>query len=165
MRRILFVTGAESSGTRWIADTLSQHPDYEGTKGHRDPLENFWLGDELPKGSYVTRRSIPTGNKGDYAEYLKFEDYDRLLQADELKVIVTVRNPVANIISMKNRRQSVKGNLERAKIQYREAYKHLFRFLVENDVDYLLFPVESTSGDSVRALFKFMGLSDHPARS
>lgn len=168
--RLILVTGPESSGTRWIASLISQHPQVDiGTDGtHADPLDDFWnyRTDVVPKGTIVTRRSLPAGRNGDAARYLDFDDFDRL-PLNDLKVVVTVRHPWANARSMAHSRKSVRQNMSSAVNQLWAAYLHVFDYLRRHHIGYVLLPIESVvvdGSDAIRALFPLLGLEPYTVK-
>ena len=154
---IILICGPESSGTRFIAECFSQHPMFKGTKGHDDPLDDFWTGGKLPKGNYVTRRSIPSGLPGEKARYMSFPPLRRL--RGDIFAVVTVRSPFANIASWVAGRLSTGGSREKAWRQYEAAYRRLFLWL--QDIPYLVLPLEAVVLDGEKAIngcFRLMGL-------
>lgn len=162
MGSLILVTGAESSGTRWISSLLSQHPEITGPDGgHEDPLDDFWARrtDEIPEGNIVTRRSLPAGVDKGKAEYLDFEDFTRLEKFEPV-TIVTVRHPWANMHSMVANRASVSRRFDKAMNQYRAAYLWLFEFLLRNQCPYLILPLEALVLDgegAVQSIFRLLG--------
>ena len=160
---VVLVTGPESSGTRWIAGVLGQHPSFDHAPkgGHKDPLDAFWALEthELPSGMILTRRSLPAGVGNHVARYMQFEDFSALNNAaDSLTVIAVVRSPWANISSWTKNRASVSGDRNRAKEQYHAAYRHIHPW-----IDYYL-PLEAVildGSDALSGLCRLMGFPEH----
>ena len=142
----ILVVGPESSGTRWLAETIAQHPIFADSKplsGHKDPLDYFWDGGsarsflEMGIGAnhVVTRRSLPSAKTSDSsATYMEFDDFGRLQDlcvnsGFNLHVLICVRSPEANISSWYTSRSSALGDRKKAEEQYKAAYKHLISWL------------------------------------
>lgn len=166
MRRVILITGPESSGTRYLAGALAQHPDLMGPDGGvADPLDDFWERDVdfISSGQWVTRRSLPAGRNGNAAMFMDFDDLDRLHGAcDELMLIITTRSPAANLASWVRKRRSV-GRLYDARRQYEAAYRHVFAFLSRHpDVRFLFLPLEAMlldGGPARDGIFRLLGLA------
>lgn len=158
-RHCILLVGPESSATRWVAGTLSQHPDILGPSGsHPDPLDNYWAQQaealfqaNANDSTYVlTRRSLPSGNDlNKPARYLEFDDFEAFGKACEssnthLTVLVLTRSPEANIYSWHQSRASAAGSKSKAVAQYRAAYKHLMSWLIqENAPEFWFISLES----------------------
>ena len=185
-KKVLLVIGPESSGTRWIARLIGSHPAVlgrtgEGGTAHQaDALSDVWNGlmsEPLPRlpdfgncSAILTRRSLPHGPAGGGpAAYLEFVDLERfhdvcVRDKAELFVIVTSRSPAAHLASWTLERASTGRDWERATQQYRAAYGHLFRFLVNRDVKYLMTSMEGFAldgGEYLNGLFRLIGLPEH----
>lgn len=178
MRLVILLTGPESSGTRFLASALATHPDIEGpTGGHEDPLDAFWAGDDASlakrlerNACLLTRRSIPSGPAaGQAAGYMKFDDFDRLHRVvsgkgGTLVLLLTARSPWPHLVSWRERRASVRGSWSRSVAQYGAAYRHVFRFVENSDVPFLLLPLEAAildRGDAIRGVWRLLGLREH----
>ncbi len=175
-RRCVLVAGPESSGTRWIAGLLSQHPLALGTSGeHEDPLQKFWSGEggafpaEFMDGGYqllVTRRSLPSSRDlSSPANYLQFDDLRRLdtlceERGIELVLVITTRSPLANLQSWTDERASTSGEFGKAIAQYHASYRFLFDTLA-SDIPYWFVSLEGAVSEGaayVSSLFRLLGL-------
>lgn len=188
---MLLVIGPESSGTRVVTQTLSQHPHILGTPAaqkHMDVLDDVWLALEaddietaislfpdLSNYSVIlTRRSMPHGAIGVSATYMKFASMHRLKQlCDRLSIrlvlAITTRSFVPHLISWTTARQSAQGSIEKAHTQYKAAYFTLFGFLQDApDVAFFLVSLESLLLDddlAIQSIFQLLNLPPyHPGR-
>lgn len=177
IKTCILVLGAESSGTRFVAGLMSQHPQIAGMGNtHSDLLNEFWKnGDEntleeafLKNDVILTRRSIPSGVENNAARFLQFDSYDRLSdfcheKGYVLKVVITTRSPYANIASWSRSRVSPGQSAAMAEKQYQQAYKHIFRWLLDREeIEYWIVSIEGFLHESsyyLNALFCKLGLS------
>ena len=173
----ILVVGPESSGTRVIADIISQHPDICSHRGgHDDILNEYWnsgnqniLQEVIQKQDIIlTRRSMPSGYGSRAAKFLEFDDLEKFaLDCDllgvEISVVITTRSPQANLISWQRSRVSVSGSISKAISQYQASFKHLFLWL--NNQPNILYWVISLEGCIhegrmyFEALYELLGLN------
>ncbi len=181
--RILLVIGPESTGTRVLTTTLSQHPAISGSPDateHEDCLAEVWrhleVGDSdaalatLRANDHplvLTRRSLPASARaGVGARFCEFVDLDAFADVAaragrSVTVFLTVRDPLANLASWVHNRHSTQGSLASAHTQYREAIAHAVDFVTRRDIPYLVTPLEAlgTGGAAyVNGLFSVLGL-------
>lgn len=185
-KKVILVTGPESSGTRWVARLVGGHPRVlyhraAGAAEHSpDALAAVWnsLGGEvlptLPAigdhDAVVTRRSLPHGPAdGGAARFLQFVDLDRfgeacLASGATLMVLVTTRSPAAHLASWTRERASVSRNWQKTVRQYHAAYGHLFSFLGRSGVAFLITSLEGfvLEGPAyLNGIFRLLGLPEH----
>lgn len=193
MKKVLLVVGPESSGTRLLTEILSAHPLIIGTSNslkHHDILDSTWRylekseidlaksellqiveNYQYHQAQYIlTRRSIPHASQlGEPAQYMKFPDFEQLYQLCcqldlELTVLVLNRSPVANLVSWTLNRASTQKNLDKAMTQYHEAYRHLFRFLINTNLKFYLVSLESLFLEKqkyIQSIFSILNLPQH----
>lgn len=179
IKTCILVVGPESSGTRWLAGALSQHPDIIGPSGgHEDPLDEFWSGAEVEnidelgfaQKFLLTRRSVPSGHLyNSAAEYMEFDDLSRLKDLCRrsgyvLQVLITVRSAEANISSWESSRVSAGGSRRQARTQYLSAYRHLMKWLCSDDtLPFWFYSFEAVllEGNTyINSLYRLLGLSE-----
>lgn len=177
-RNLFLVVGAESTGTRYLTDLLTQHPDVygpENAKYHNDILDEVWnssdakLPEELMQyNNIITRRSMPHSRKPKQsARYLDFPDLYKVIlmagsQYRHLTLLVTVRSPTANLTSWTLERASASRKYTYAYIQYQLAYRNIFEFISKHSVNYYICPYEAILLDGasyMNSLYLELGLS------
>lgn len=181
--RVLLVIGPESTGTRILTTTLSQHPAISGSPDaveHEDCLASVWRclerGDVDAASSalranehplILTRRSLPASARaGIGARFCDFADLDAFADVAaragrSVTVFLTVRDPLANLASWVQSRYSTQGSLASAHTQYREAIAHAVDFVTRRDIPYLITPLEALGAGGasyVNGLFSVLGL-------
>lgn len=176
-KKVILVLGPESSGTRITSNVLSQHPEidfFTGNDGHHDRLDVVWdnldnddIKIESENEYILTRRSLPH-SRGDGAN-AKFEDYFNLKKfyervnsnGMELILIVTIRDPISNLCSWAKNRKSTEGSMDKAYQQYKSATLYIFDFIKNNDVNFIISPLESLvlgGEDYINSIFNLIGL-------
>ena len=183
MQKIVLAIGPESSGTRVLTRVLSAHPQICGTSDaekHADVLDDVWYAIEkgrlataetlFPRTDapvILTRRSMPHGIKpGKPAKYCHFAKLDQFrevvhLSGRRLVVLVTVRNPIANLASWSTQRASAGRDISKAFVQYEESFNYLFRFLRGSKTPFMVAPLESLILDKldyINCMFKALGV-------
>lgn len=178
MPKIIVVIGPESSGTRVISNILAQHPDIAGHHKmgeHHDLLDEVWQGNDealsqLPQTLYIlTRRSLPHGKPDAEAKFMVFPDlhaFHSLCGSAGLQIVmlITTRSPLANFASWFHMRTSHEGSRGKVEHQYRNAYRHIFEFLICTGVDYLILSLEALLLDKqlyMQSIFQLLGLPPH----
>lgn len=170
--------GPESTGTRYVADLLSRHPEVDlGTVGHKDPFDRYWDTQELEDvwpvvarhRVIVTRRSIPSGaTSGSAASYFTHPPLLNLIRGlrskgVEVRLLITFRNPSACISSVANARQSAKRSHVSARKQLQWAYRYIAGLLVRfDDIEFSFFSLEDfllNPRDAAASLFLEQSLS------
>ncbi len=176
---VVLVAGPESSGTRVLTQALSRHAKIRGAPDaleHGDRLDAVWQLLEQghaaaaeqampkPRGSILlTRRSMPhgfaPGVNARYRRYPKFDAFAEVCRARELRlaVLITVRDPIANLVSWSASRASAQGSMERAYVQYHESLGRLVRFASRRRLPYLVCPLEAFLLDGERYLNNIFG--------
>lgn len=172
----MLVLGPESTATRWIADTLSMHPDVAlGTSNHKDPLDEFWstentdvLLQAVATGTIVSRRSVPSGVDDAPAEFMSEPPLNELLLMCEntgvqVHILVTSRLRPATVLSGATNRASCQGSLVAARQQYEWAYRSIFALILGfPSLSFTVLSVESLVLDAERAfesLFVELGMA------
>lgn len=181
--RVLLAIGPESSGTRVLTRTLSQHPDVTGTldaEHHADLLDEVWSLLEHGRADdaatalrchdeavLLTRRSMPhaaeAGQGARFANFVDIEAFAAVVAAAgrSLVILITVRDPVANLASWTRSRHSSGQSLESAYTQYRDCLAHAIAAAQRLDAPYLVVPLESmliADAGYWRALFHLLDL-------
>lgn len=156
---IILVCCPESSGTRVMAAHIGTHPDIyyppDESGTHRDPLDMVWTyiknGQyEVAKGRMIealqehrvimSRRSFPHGSiEGErnmaarWMDFPPLEVFARLCEDLDVRLVllVCVRSPMANVVSMMETRRSVRSAegvppAVAAMMQYQSAYASIF---------------------------------------
>lgn len=185
MRAVLII-GPESSGTRFLTEILAAHPQVLGSEDasqHEDVLDDVWFWIQkgkakkalscFPAGDQevvLTRRSMPHAlrpNKAArYRDFVDLDLFNRVVRerCSDLTILVTARNPVANLASWTLSRHSAGKDIDRAITQYQECYAEIFRFVGQTGTPFLVVPMESVLLDPcaqyVNCLFRALGLPE-----
>ena len=177
-KKVIVVTGPESSGTRWITSVLSQSPHVQGMTnvGHKDPLDAWWDKDwtasleamvshKWTTPAVLTRRSYPHGADHHIPNYESF-----LMQCKNAGfapiVLPIVRSPLANMKSWVTSRSSVRGHLGNATKFYEDFYREVLAATAVTQVPFSMISYEGfllEGPDYANAIYRWLGLPEHYA--
>jgi len=180
---VVLVAGPESSGTRVFSAALARHSRITGPQdadGHADRLDPVWQALAArdasaaaarmprPRGRVIlTRRSMPhgaaPGTSARYRTYPKLDAFADVCRDAQLRLalLVTLRDPTANLVSWHKSRASAAGRMEKAYVQYHESLTRLMRFAGRRQLPFLICPLEAylLDGDAFLAsIFAWLGL-------
>lgn len=186
-KKIIFITGAESSATRYIYKCFLTKTKDENIKNkiknfdNYDQLSDVWK--FLEKGNkieakkkleklskkklLISRRSIPYAQhdkvRASFLDFPKFEDFYEIINKKEYDIffIITIRHPIGNIASAANNRASTQGDRNKVFFQYKFAYVKLLELIKNLDLNYFFLPIESIILDkdtAIDAIINVLGI-------
>ncbi|MFW6008912.1 MAG: hypothetical protein ACOCP8_06565, partial [archaeon] len=170
---------------RFFAKILSKHKNIIGPKNpekHFDKFDKIWEAIEYnetekvlelfptPQNGkiYLTRRSIPHALfPGNAAHSFEFPPLEKFINVAKNKgftplLFITVRSPIPNILSWKNKRASGKQSLKITLQQYQNVYPYIFSAVLKTNTQYYILPQESLIVDGnlfIKSIFSLLGLS------
>jgi hypothetical protein len=190
MKLMLIVIGPESTATRAFTKAFSHHPEILGTSQanqHVDVLDVVWqhiengeifeakeyVNQHIKKHVVVTRRSVPhsiaVGKPADYLSFPSLKTFIQLCQDTDYHpfLLITARNPIANLYSSAMQRASSKNNVGKALNQYFNAYNQIFELTREYDIPFFIISPEMFILDQdllIQSLHEFFGLKSIPLK-
>lgn len=142
------VFGPESSGTRFFTEMFINAGCY-GDSGHNQRLDNKIEGENI-----VWRRSFPHFIQ---KEYVDIEDMLEQLDDYDVTVIVTMRDWHAMAGSQVRNRHGVDSG-EKAIKNIKRAYKHIFKSIIDNDLDFVTVNYEQITQRGQEGINKFLNM-------
>ena len=187
-KKIVFIGGPESSGTRIFTEALSQHSQILGNvnaKKHGDVLDDYFNKIKEQKNengilnyfkdynTILTRRSFPHSKApGKPAHYMEFPPIDTFFdnitkENIEPLIFITTRSPVPNLLSWTNQRSSPQGDHHKAYEQYKRTYQDIIEVCHQYSLEHYFISLEGLILDKkqyINSLFKLIGVDPEPVK-
>ncbi|MFB6076331.1 MAG: hypothetical protein ABEK17_04270 [Candidatus Aenigmatarchaeota archaeon] len=142
------VFGPESSGTRFFTKMLI-NAGCEGSGDHQQAFDQRIEGENI-----VWRRSFPHYV---HKEFVDIEAMLKRLKGYEITVIVPMRDWHSMILSQVANRHAI-DTPEKARENIQKAYKHIFKAIIDNNLNYITVNYEQITQRGQKAIDTFLAM-------